>query len=94
MRYAKMQDGDAVFAIGGIAVGEFFVLNPTGEMLINAGYLPVEETAPPIVDDDHIAVPHYQETENAIVQSWTVEAKQPTAEDKAEAYDILTGVIS
>lgn len=88
MRYAKMYDGNITFAPSALFIGEFCVLNPTDGMLIAEGYLPVEETEPPIVDDDHIAVPHYQETENAIVQSWSVEVKQPTAE---ELLDIILG---
>lgn len=91
MRYAKMQDGDAAFSPNALVICNFFVFNPTGEMLLRAGFLPVVETAPPEVDEDHVAVPHYAEDGNTIVQSWAIEEKPQSVEDKAEAYDILLG---
>lgn len=92
MRYAKMQDGDAMFAPNALVISDFIVFNPTDEMFLNAGYLPVVETAPPEVDENHIAVPLYAEDGNTIVQSWAVEEKPQSIEDKAEAFDILMGV--
>ena len=93
MRYAKLINNYPSYAPRRLRVGETWVYNPTETQLLDAGYLPVIETEPPVTDERHYAEPHWTEENGQIVQSWTVvEIPYDDTADKAEAYDILTGV--
>lgn len=92
MDYAKLINNYPSYAPRKMRVGESIVYNPTPEMLEADGYMPVIETEPPEVDEQHYAVPHWAVENNQIVQSWTVEeVEYDNTADKAEAYDILIG---
>ena len=82
MIYAKLINNQLQFAPRKLPVGEFVVYNPTTEMLTEAGYKPVIYTDPPETEPGYLAVPGWEETEEAIVQTWTVELA-PITEDKA-----------
>ena len=82
MNYAKLIDGNLIFAPRKLTVGDFTVYNPTPEMLISAGYKPVVYTEPPTVEPGYIAVPGWEENVLEIVQVWTVE-QVPITEDEA-----------
>ena len=69
-------------------VGENIVYNPTDAQLLAAGYLPVIETEPPVVEDGYYAAPHWTEQDGEIVQSWTIEVAEPSAD---ELLDIILG---
>lgn len=48
------------------------VINPSEDILLALGYLPVQYTEPPAVDEGFYAVPRWVQTETEIVQEWTV----------------------
>lgn len=70
--YAKLTNGAIEYEPNLFRCGEQTVINPTAEMLTAEGYLPVQYTAPPTVDDGFYAVPRWTQTETAIVQEWDV----------------------
>ena len=90
MNYAKLIDGELVFAPRRLSVGDYVVYNPTPEMLTEAGYKPVQYIDPPQTDPGYIAVPGWTETDDAIVQTWTAE-EEPDEVDADRAMEILFG---
>ena len=82
MIYAKLIDGNLVYAPRKLPVGNFVVYNPTPEMLTDAGYKPVHYTDPPVVAEGYVAVPGWEEQAEEIVQIWTVELA-PVSEEEA-----------
>lgn len=90
MDYAKLIDGELVFAHRKLPVGDAVVYNPTTEMLTEAGYKPVIYTEAPTVEPGYIAVPGWTETDEAITQTWAIEP-EPDEIDEARAYRIITG---
>lgn len=64
-----------------------WVYNPTSAQLLAEGYLPVIETAPPETDERHYAVPHWAEESGQIVQTWTVEETEVSADEIAAAIE-------
>lgn len=95
MRYATLSNSQIHYAPRKIRIGDEWIFNPTEQMLINAGYLPVIETEPPEPDERHYSEPRYVERDGAIVQEWElVEIEQPpiTDEDALVRYaNELTG---
>lgn len=89
MTYAKLIEGQIVFAPRKIRGPEYTTYNPPAEMLIEAGYKPVTYTDPPEVEEGYVAVPGWEETEEAIVQTWTVEPEGDISAE--EALEILMG---
>lgn len=89
MNYAKLIDGAIVYAPRKLNVGEAVVYNPYPEMLVEAGYKPVRYTEAPEVEPGYIAAPGWEETEDAIIQTWHVEPEGDI--DPSEALDILLG---
>lgn len=88
MNYAKLINDDLQYAPRRMRVGENIVYNPTPKMLEADGYLPVVETEPPTVEDGYYAEPHWAVVDGEIVQSWTVEVAEPSAD---ELLDIILG---
>lgn len=82
MDYAKLIDGNLIFAPRKLPVGDAVVYNPTPEMLTEAGYKPVVYTDPPVVAEGYMAVPGWEEQADEIVQTWTVELA-PVREEEA-----------
>ena len=70
--YAKLENGVMTYAPETIFVDGVKVTNPTHEMLVEAGYLPVKPTHAPNVSTSFIAVPSWEKTENEIVLTWRV----------------------
>ena len=62
--YAKLENGVMTYAPETIFVDGVKVTNPTHEMLVEAGYLPVKPTDAPNVSTSFIAVPSWEKTEN------------------------------
>ncbi len=89
MKYAKLINDYPSYAPRKLRVGDTVVYNPLPEQLLAAGYLPVVETEPPEVEDGYYAEPHWAVVDGEIVQSWTVEVAEPTAD---ELLDIIMGV--
>ena len=89
MDYAKLIEGNIAYSPRHISVGEYVVYNPRPEILIAAGYKPVRYTDPPEAEPGYIAVPGWTETDEAIVQTWTMEPEGDVSD--AEALDILLG---
>ena len=86
MNYAKLIDGQIVYAPRKLPVGEYVIYNPTPEMLIAEGYKPVVYTEPPTVEPGYVAVPGWEENVLEIVQTWTVEQVPITEEEALVRY--------
>ena len=82
MKYAKLIDGNLVYAPRKLPVGETVVYNPTPEMLTDAGYKPVVYTDPPVVEPGYEAVYGWVDDGDEIRQVWTV-VTIPITEDEA-----------
>ena len=52
------------------------IYNPTAEQYLEAGYLPIEETKPKVVEGK-VAVARYEIADNRIVQMWSYEEYIP-----------------
>ncbi len=90
MRYAKLIEGNLVLAPRKIPAGDYFILNPPVEKLLEAGYKPVQFTSPPTIEPGYVAVPCWEETAEEIVQTWAVEP-EPDEISEDRAYRIITG---
>lgn len=89
MTYAKLINGELVAAPRRIRLETHTVFNPPAELLEEQGYKPVRYTEPPEVEEGFVAVPGWEETEEEIVQTWTVEPEGDISD--AEALEILMG---
>ena len=63
------------------------IINPSEGILLALGYLPVQYTDPPAVNDGYYAAPRWTQTETAIVQEWDV--RKDTRPLTAEAVNAL-----
>ena len=88
MTYAKLVNGKPEYAPRRIIYEGMQVFNPSGEKLLALGYKPVVYTEPPETEPGFIAVPGWTETEEDIVQTWTVE-EEPDEVDSDRAMEIL-----
>ena len=61
MRYGILTGGQLVYAPSRIKNGDTVTYNPSGEMLIQHGYLPITETPYPQTDEKDIDIPKYLE---------------------------------
>ena len=89
MNYAKLIDGTLVPAPRKLRNGDYVTYNPPVAMLEEHGFKPVRHTDPPEVEEGFVAVPGWEETEEEIVQTWTVEPEGDISD--AEALEILMG---
>lgn len=89
MTYAKLLEGKVFFATRKILNGTNVVYNPSAAMLTEQGYKPVIFTEALEAEQGCVAVPGWTETEEAIIQSWTMEPEGDVSD--AEALDILLG---
>lgn len=72
MKYGKLYNGKP-FPFAGILVRNGkLTRNPTETELLEAGYLPIEETAEPENRDGFIKSSKWVQTDTAIVKKWTV----------------------
>lgn len=88
MIYAKLIDGALVLAPKKIKNGNSITYNPSAEMLLPLGYLPVRFTDAPETDIKHIPVCAWTQTDTEIVQQWHIETAEPT---ETEILSILLG---
>lgn len=83
MMYAKLQNNALQVAQKQVQWEGQTVINPNKDILLALGYLPVQYTDPPAVDDGYYAAPRWTKTETAIVQEWDVvkDTRPLTAEE-------------
>lgn len=91
MYYGKLIDGELQFAPRKLNGDGVVVYNPPEAMYREQGYKPVEFTdAPDNPPEGYYYESGWEETEEAIVQTWTL-VKLPDEVDDAEAFDIIFG---
>jgi len=92
MNYAKLIEGELVFAPNPILVDCNYIGNPLGEIYEGEGYKPVRYTSPGEAPDGSYWVETWAETETEIVQQWEATELPPDEDiDPAEALNILLG---
>lgn len=93
MRYAKLINNYPSYAPSKIRIGDEWIFNPTEEMLLDAGYLPVIESEPPEPTEGYYYDPVYDEADGQIVQSWVAVELSPEPDEVSpeEALDIILG---
>lgn len=81
--YAKLRNNTLQVAQRQVQFDGRTVINPSEDILLALGYLPVQYTDPPAVDDGYYAAPRWTQTETAIVQEWDVrkDTRPLTAEE-------------
>ena len=81
--YAKLQNNTLQIAPNQVQLAGQIVINPSEEILLAFGYLPVQYTDPPAVDDGYYAAPRWTQIETAIVQEWDIvkDTRPLTAEE-------------
>lgn len=81
--YAKLSDNTLQIALKQVQWEGQTVINPSEGILLALGYLPVQYTDPPAVDDGYYTVPRWVRIETAIVQEWDVrkDTRPLTAEE-------------
>lgn len=93
MIYAKLIDGHIQYAPKKIKDGDTVIYNPPAEVLLEEGYLPVRTTRPPDVEEGYIAVSGWEQTEDEIVQTWTIVVdpywNEASPDDIAEALEAI-----
>lgn len=90
MIYGKLIDGAIVYAPRKLTtVDGCTVYNPPAELLIAQGYKPVICSSAPEVEEGFVAAEGWEETEEAIVQTWHAEPEGDIPD--AEALEILMG---
>ena len=89
MIYAKLIDGEAVFAPRKLRHGRTLVYNPTAALLAACGYKPVHFAELPECGEGLVPVPVWSESEEAIEQLWTTEPEGELSD--AAALEILLG---
>ena len=70
--YAKLQNNTLQIALKQVQREGHTVINPSEDILLALGYLPVQYTDPPAVDDGFYAAPRWTQIDSAIVQEWDV----------------------
>ena len=89
--YGKLIDGNLDVAPKKLPGEGTVVYNPPAEMYLAAGYKPVTYTPEPGDPPAGYAYePGWEETEDEIVQTWTL-VELPDDVDEAEAFEILFG---
>ena len=91
MKYAKLIDGKPEYSPNPIKIGVYTVYNPTDNMLLNEGYLPVTYTNPPCEPDSgYMWVEKWYELEDTIYQAWE-QVLEPDEVNSERAMEILFG---
>lgn len=92
MIYAKLIEGELVFAPNPIKVGEAYIGNPLGSVYEAEGYKPVSFINQPEPLGTGWWIETWTEAENMIVQGWTWhEATDEDEISSEEALQILLG---
>lgn len=83
MNYAKLIEGELIFAPNPIKVGDNYLGNPPASIYEAEGYKPVTYTDPPGEPDEGYQWEEvWTETENAIVRGWVL-VEVPITEEEA-----------
>lgn len=88
--YGKLVNNALIIAPRKLPSGDNTVYNPPAELYLAQGWLPVEYTESPEAPEDYYYEPGWEQTEDAIVQTWTL-TPMPDDIDEAEAFDIIFG---
>ena len=80
--YSKLSDNTLQIAQKQVQWEGQTVINPSEDILLALGYLPVQFTDPPTVDDGYYAVPRWTQTKNAIVEWDVVKDPRPLTESE------------
>jgi hypothetical protein len=88
--YAKLIDGDLNIAPKKLPGDGTIVYNPPADMYLAEGYRPVTFTDAPEASEGYYYESGWEETEEAIVQTWTL-TPLPDDIDEREAYGIIFG---
>lgn len=86
MNYAKLIDGYPAYAPNPIIIGDRQIGNPPGSVYEEQGYKPVTFTDPPETEPGYVAVSGWTETEEAIIQTWTIQELTELDGDQAMQY--------
>lgn len=73
------------------------VINPREDVLVPLGYLPVEETDAPAVEEGYHAIPLYEKVGQAIIRKWLVEKmpkESPSVEDRLRTLENSLGRVA
>ncbi len=89
MEYAKLMDGCIFFAPRVIVHDTQRIYNPSAALLTLHGFKPVQLTQPPEIEPGYQALSHWEETQEAILQTWSLEPEGELPAD--EVLDILLG---
>lgn len=71
-RFGKLIHGSLHYAPQMLIHENKKVFNPHREMYLEHGFLPVVESAVPATDEEHFAIPHWEEQNDRIVQTWEI----------------------
>ena len=88
--YGKLIDGNMRIAPKRLPGDGTIVYNPPAEIYIAAGYKPVTFNPMPDAPRGYYYESGWEETEDAIVQTWTL-VELPDDVDETEAWEILFG---
>lgn len=91
--YVKLTDGRLIYAPRKIKDGDTIVYNPTAEHLLPLGYKPLTIEPMPEVEGGYHLEPVYSETDDEVVQDWTVVEDPPVEPDPQELIDMLEEVL-
>ena len=91
--YAKIIDNIFTPAPRRIVIGDEQVFNPTNEMLENLGYKPVVFSDMPEAPEGYYAEAYWNETDEAIRQSWQFVELPPDEASADELLEIILGGI-
>lgn len=70
--YARLKNNTLEIAPNQLKSDGKTIINPSDDALLASGYLPVQYTDPPTVEEGYYAVPKWLQTETAIVREWEV----------------------
>ena len=88
--YGKLIDGELYGAPKKLNGDGFVVYNPPAEMYLEQGWKPVQFTDEPEAPAGYYYESGWEETAEAIVQTWTL-TPLPDDIDEAEAFGIIFG---
>lgn len=88
--YGKLIEGDLTIAPRNLPGDGVVVYNPPAEMYLSQGWKPVQFTEEPEAPSGYYYESGWEETDEAIVQTWTLEPL-PDDVDDSEALEILLG---
>ena len=106
-KYGQIKNNQLCYAPNILVIGNEQIINAPAETYKSQGYLPIERTEQPEAEEGFYYSPIYIEDNNKIIQQWKkvaipdeatesdyikVPEELKSLKEKANAYDILTGV--